>query len=321
MIQRKTKQISSLPVLDFFQKYGASLKLEPLNDGVGISKEISQPAINRPGLALAGFMDYFAFHRVQVLGNSEISYLSKLNNAERVERFRALCDAQIPCIVIARNAETPPQLLEVCTEYDIALFKTPLTTMRFMNSATLDLETSFAESTTVHGCMVDYSGVGILLTGASGTGKSETAIGLLERGGALVADDLVRLHNLNDTLIAETDDFSKGFMEMRGIGIINVANLYGLGAIRQKCNLDILIDLVPQTDLNNVDRLGLNRETKKILGVDIPKVEIPVAAGRDTSRLVAVTALDLQLRKVGYDMAGEFNRRLLQRLNPDIYPS
>ncbi len=316
MIQRKTKQISSLPVLDFFQKYGASLKLEPLNDGIGVDKEISQPAINRPGLALAGFMDYFAFHRVQVLGNSEISYLSKLNDEERVERFRALCDAQIPCIVIARSAETPPQLLEVCTEYGIALFRTPLTTMRFMNSATLDLETSFAESTTAHGCMVDYSGVGILITGASGTGKSETAIGLMERGGALVADDLVRLHNINDTLIAETDDFSKGFMEMRGIGIINVANLYGLGSIRQKCNLDLIVDLVPQTDMNTVDRLGLNRATQNILGVEIPKVEIPVAAGRDTSRLVAVTALDFQLRKVGYDMAGEFNRRLLHKLNP-----
>jgi len=186
--------------------------------------------------------------------------------------------------------------------------------MKFLNRATIRLEHEFAESTSLHGCMVDFRGVGVLIMGHSGSGKSETAIGMLERGGALVADDLVRIRNIGGELITASPDLARGFIEMRGIGIINAANLYGLSAIRPEKRLDLVVTLKPQEDLNNVDRLGIRRKGYRILGVRVPHVEIPVAAGRDTARLVTVAALDLQLRRLGYDMADEFNQRLLAKM-------
>ena len=189
-----------------------------------------------------------------------------------------------------------------------------MVTMKFLNLTTIRLERDFAESTSVHGCMVDFRGVGLLVMGKSGAGKSETAIGLLERGGALVADDLVRLRNIGGELIANAPELGQGFIEMRGIGIINVANLYGLSSIRPEKKLDLVISLRPESDLNEVDRLGIRRESYELLGVNTPHVEIPVAAGRDTARLVTVAALDHQLRRLGYDMADEFNQRLLAKM-------
>ena len=162
--------------------------------------------------------------------------------------------------------------------------------------------------------MLDFRGIGVLIKGKSGSGKSETAIGLVERGGALIADDHVKIRNVNGELTAFTDDFSRGFIEMRGIGIINVTNIYGLGSIRPDAPLDLIINLRPYSDLNEVDRLGITRETEDVLGVEVPCVDIPVAPGRDTARLVAVTALELQLRRLGYDMAAEFNNRLTEKL-------
>ena len=163
--------------------------------------------------------------------------------------------------------------------------------------------------------MVDYRGIGVLMIGESGSGKSETAIGLLEKGGALVADDVIEIKQLGGELTASSKDLSRGFLEMRGIGIINVANLYGLSAIRPEKRLDLVVELRPAQDLNKVDRLGLGQKTFCILDTDIPMVEIPVAAGRDTARLIGVAALQLQLRRVGYDMADEFNQRLLAQMN------
>jgi HPr kinase/phosphorylase len=150
--------------------------------------------------------------------------------------------------------------------------------------------------------------------GGSGSGKSETAIGMLERGGALVADDLVRVRRKGDELITTSPDLARGYIEMRGIGIINVANLYGLSAIRPEKRLDLVVTLKDESDLNNVDRLGIRRKGYVLLGHSVPHVEIPVAAGRDTARLVAVAALDLQLRRQGYDMADEFNQKLLAKM-------
>jgi HPr kinase/phosphorylase len=193
-----------------------------------------------------------------------------------------------------------------------------MVTMKFLNIATRCLESDFAPTTTMHGVMVDYRGIGILIMGSSGAGKSETAIGLLEKGAALVADDMVHLQNLGGELIASSPELSRGYIEMRGIGIINVANLYGLSAIRPQKRLDMVVTLKGQADLNEVDRLGIKRKKLDILGIKVPNVEIPVAPGRDTARLVSVAALDLQLRKLGYDMADEFNQRLLAKMNPDL---
>lgn len=313
-IKHINKRVSHLEVGDFYKQHGKALKLELQGKAVGFDRKILEPTVNHPGLALAGFLTYFAYKRMQVLGNSEQSYLKKLNEKERVHRFEGICNKDIPCIITSRGKELSPDLLEVAHRHNIAVFSTPMVTMKFVNAATLLLENSFAPSTTRHGCMVDFRGVGVLIMGDSGAGKSEVAIGLLERGGALVADDMVILRKVGGEIEASTKDFSRGFIEMRGVGIINVANVFGLGSIRPNKRLDLVVTLKPHSDLNKVDRLGVNRKTYNILDNKVTHVEIPVAPGRDTTRLVAITCLEHQLRSLGYDMAAEFNNRLLDKM-------
>ena len=314
----KAKIVKSITVEDFFSRHEEELQLSLLGEKSGFDERIGESAPNRPGLALAGFFTYFAKKRIQVLGNSEISYLKKLDDKTRAKRFQAFCDQKPPCLVLARSLPFPTELIDAAQKNKIAIFTSPMVTMKFLNEATRCLETDFASTTTLHGVMVDYRGIGVLIMGKSGAGKSETAIGLLEKGAALVADDMVHVRGLGGELLASSPELSRGFIEMRGIGIINVANLYGLSAIRPKKRLDMIVTLKGQADLNEVDRLGIKRKQIEVLGLKVPNVEIPVAPGRDTARLVSVAALDLQLRKLGYDMAGEFNQRLLAKMNPDL---
>ena len=317
----RVKTVASITVGKFFEAHSAALGLELHGDRVGFERLISEPAMNRPGLALAGFFSYFARKRVQVLGNSELSYLRKLPEAMRVDRFRRMCDRDIPCIVVARGSALDPDLETVAREHGIPVFGTSQVTMNFLNAATIKLEHDFAPSVTLHGCMVDMRGVGVLIVGPSGSGKSETAIGLLERGASLVADDMVRIKFVGGELVATAPDLSRGYMEIRGIGIINVANLYGLASIRPDKRLDLVVSLKPQVDLNEVDRTGIQPKTYEILGQQVVNVEIPVGPGRDTARMVTIAALDQQLRRLGYNMADEFNQRLLDHMSGGNAPA
>lgn len=317
MLKQKIRTVSSITVKEFYETHKETLGLTLVGEEIGFDRKISEPAPNRPGLALSGFVSYFAPKRVQVIGNSEVSYLIQLEPEIRKQRVAILCEQKFPCLVISRNRRVPQDLLEQLAEFGIPVFKTHLLTMKCLNMMTYRLEKDFASSTSLHGCMLDYKGIGVIVVGKSGAGKSETALGLLERGAALVADDLVRVKQLGSQLHTEGASIAQGFIEMRGIGIINVSNLYGLGAIRPEKRLDLVVELKPASDLNNVDRLGMHRKTVKIIDQEVPFVEIPVAPGRDTARLVAVAALDMQLRKLGYDMADEFNQRLLAKMEQD----
>lgn len=314
-MSHRVKTVSSITVGDYFERHGSQLSMELLSERHGMDRSISEPAINRPGLAMAGFFSYFARKRIQVLGNSELSYLKKLTEAMRVTRFERMCEREIPCIVIARGNTLPDDLMQVAAKYAIPVFQTSLVTMKFLNAATLRLENEFAPQTTLHGCMVDLRGIGVLIMGRSGSGKSETAIGLLERGASLVADDIVRIKYIAGELVATAPELARGYLEMRGVGIVNVANLYGLASIRPEKRLDLVVTLKPHADLNEVDRLGLQPKTYDVLGVPVAHVEIPVAPGRDNARMIAVAALDHQLRRLGYNMADEFNQRLLRRMS------
>jgi HPr kinase/phosphorylase len=311
----RVKSIASISVGQFHDRHAEALGLSLQSAKVGFDNPISEPSINRPGLALAGFFSYFARKRVQVLGNSEMSYLRKLPDGMRADRFRRMCDRGIPCIVVARGSVLDADLMAVSVERGIPVFGTSQVTMNFLNNATLRLEHEFAPTVTVHGCMVDMRGIGVLVVGKSGSGKSETAVGLLERGASLVADDMVRIKYVGGELIATAPDLSRGYMEIRGIGIINVANLYGLASIRPDKRLDLVVTLRSHADLNEVDRLGLQPKTYEILGQQVPHVEVPVGPGRDTARMVAIAALDQQLRRLGYNMADEFNQRLLSHMS------
>jgi len=313
-MSHRVKTVASITVEKFFESHAEALGLKLLGERVGFDRLISEPAMNRPGLALAGFFAYFAKKRVQVLGFSELSYLRKLPETMRVNRFRKMCERDIPCLVIARDATLDEGLLAVAHEKSIPVFGTSQVTMNFLNAATIRLEHDFAPSVTLHGCMVDMRGVGVLIIGKSGSGKSETAIGLLERGAALVADDVVRIKKVGGELITSAPDLSRGYMEIRGIGIVNVANLYGLASIRPDKRLDLVVTLKPYADLNEVDRIGLQQRTYEILDEQVSHVEVPMGPGRDTARMVAIAALDQQLRRLGFNMADEFNRRLLNHM-------
>lgn len=314
-MSRKTKVISSITVEKFFETSVKLLELSIMGERIGFDRFIHEPALNRPGLALAGFFSYFAKKRVQVLGNLEMAYLRKLPEDLRIDRFRSMCEREIPCIIVSRGASLQSELLAVSQEYSIPVFSSPQITMKILNSATISLENEFAPTISVHGCMVDMRGIGVLIVGKSGSGKSETAIGLLERGASLIADDVVKIKHVAGELIATAPDISRGYMEIRGIGIINVANLYGLTSIRPDKRLDLVVTLKPATDLNEVDRLGLESKSYELMGQQVAHVEIPVGPGRDTARMVAIAALNQQLRRLGYNMADEFNEKLLTHMS------
>lgn len=187
--------------------------------------------------------------------------------------------------------------------------------MNYINSATVRLDWEFAPTTTEHGCMVDVMGIGILIRGDSGTGKSETVLALLRRGASLVADDMVRIRNIEDReLIATAPELGRSYMEVRGLGIINVAALFGVGTVRTEKRLDLVVNLKWEENMNDVDRIGLDRASLDVLGMEVPHIELPVAPGRDLAQLIEVAALDQKLKALGHDSAVEFNKKLLKRM-------
>lgn len=307
----------TLTVGKFFAVYGPGLGMELLGDAAGLERPISEPTINRPGLALARFFRYFASKRIQVAGHAELSYLRSLSAEERSARLDALFKQRIPCLVVARNLSLPSGLLELAAEAKTPVFKTSLITMKFINSATIALEDEFAPVASEYGSMVDIMGVGVLIRGKSGIGKSECVLGLIERGYSLVSDDITRFRNLEGRdLIGNSKELTRFHMEVRGIGIINVAAIFGAGSVRPEKNLDLVVTLKDWHEVPDIDRIGLDRETYEILGIAIPHVTIPVKIGRDLARLIEVAALDQKLKAMGHNTAQEFNDRLLRAMNP-----
>jgi len=313
----RPRQLSALAVRSFYEKYKNDLALKLVNGEEGLERLISEPTINRPGLALAGFYTYFAKRRIQVLGNSEVSYLRSLNEETRLQRFSALCDRNLPCIVVSRGTKLDAQLLEVADKAGVSVFTTTMISMKFINAATLKLEWEFAPTTTEHGCMIDVKGIGLLLKGPSGAGKSESVLGLLERGASLVADDMVQLRYVDGVLLGRSPDVGRAHMEVRGLGIINVVALFGVATVRMEKRLDVVVELKPASSLNDIDRLGVKRKTVQLLGVKIPLVELLVAPGRDLARMIEVAALDQKLRDLGYDTGEEFNQRLIDLMKKE----
>ena len=242
MARPKDLLLKSLTVGKFFADHGQALELELMGDSVGMERPIAEPTINRPGLALAGFFRYFASKRVQVAGHAELSYLRSLPAEERASRIKALFEQRIPCLVIARGLPLPIGLLEFAAQSETPVFRTPLVTMKFINSATIALEDEFAPVASEHGSMVDIMGMGVLIRGSSGIGKSECVLGLIERGYSLVSDDITRFRNLEGReLIGNSKELTRFHMEVRGIGIINVAAIFGAGSVRPEKRLDLIV--------------------------------------------------------------------------------
>ena len=307
----KVKKVDFVTLSKFYGKYKEALQLELINSPAGLTRHICEPALNRPGLAIAGFYSSFANKRIQVFGSAELAYLQKLPEGMRKSRIQRMFRCEVPGIVFSRDQDPPQEIVELADEAGVCVFRTSLVTMKFVNSATIILENEFAESMTLHGCMVDVRGVGVLIRGKSGVGKSETALGLIERGAALVADDMVYVRNVGGELVASAPEMSRGFMEVRGLGIVNITTLFGLKSLRHNKRLDLIVTLIPARDQEQLDRLGLEREGLDVLGEKVLHVQLSVAPGRDIARLVEVAAMDYHLKDMGIDMAGEFNRRLM----------
>ena len=306
------KNVRIVTVESFYHDHGAQLQLKLEGQPVGFHRKIREPTINRPGLALAGFYNYFAEKRVQVLGAAEQSYLHSLKRKQRMQRFRGLCEQKIPCIVTSRGAHLDEELLAVAEEEQIAVFRTPMVTMRFINAATIAMEVDFSPTVTEFGSMVDILGIGVLIRGQSGIGKSEAVLGLIERGYSLVADDVTRIKSLEGReLIATAPELTRNHMEVRGIGIINIASIFGVGSIRIEKRLDLVVTLKEWQEIDEVDRIGLDREFYEILKLQVPHITIPVRPGRDTARLIEVAAMDQKLKSLGRNSAVEFNEKLL----------
>ena len=317
-MEPKPTTIKAISAEEFYTAHGRQLGLKLEAGQAGLGRSIREATVNRPGLALAGFFRYFAWRRVQVIGNAERSFLESLTGEERRVRIRDFFQKRVPCVVFSRNIHPPREFLEESDAFRVPLFRSPLMTGRLINSATLMLDMDFAPKMTEHGTMVDILGIGVLIKGESGVGKSECALALLERGYSLVSDDVTRVYVLDGReLMATSPDETRYLMEVRGLGLIDVSRVFGVGAIRNEKRVDLVVTLQDAHKMEHIERVGMEQELQDILGIPVPHVCIPVSPGRDLARLVEVAALDQKLKTMGHNTAQEFNNRLIARMRSE----
>jgi len=312
------KAIHGITVAHFYESYRDKLKLELITGEGGVHRLIREGSINRPSLALTGFFKYFANKRIQVLGAAEMTFLKTIPEAQQVEIFRGMAKRQIPCLILTRNFNPTPAMRAIAREVNLPLLRTPMITMNFINLATLCIDNEFAPSSTEHATTLDIRGVGVMLRGSSGVGKSECALALIERGHSLVSDDLTVIKLLDEReLMASSRPLNRGYMECRGIGIINIAEMFGVKSIRLEKRIDLVVSLQEWTPDAVEERTGLEENYYEILGMRLPHVELYVRPGRDMARLVEVAALTQALKKMGHDPAKDFNDRLIAFMTRD----
>jgi HPr kinase/phosphorylase len=311
----------SITVEQFFKEHGAALQMRLIAGGDGMKRVIREPTVNRPGLALSGFTRYFAFKRVQAVGHAEVYFLRSLSEAEHKKHCAELFAFKIPCFVFSRGLRPDRDFLNAAARAGVPIFQTPLVTMKFINAATLALETMFAPRGTELGSMVDILGVGVIIRGESGIGKSEAVLALIERGYSLVSDDVTRVTLMDGReVIGTSSELTRSHMEIRGIGIINVAAMFGVKSIRKEKTLDLVVTLKIWDEVGEIDRVGIEQEYVRVLGVDIPHILIPVRPGRDLARLVEVAAFQTKLKLSGFNAAQELNERLIAHMSPNNPP-
>ncbi len=309
---RDRPKLSPVSVNLFYEQGRERLSLELVAGGEGLDRVIREAALNRPGLALAGFYRYFARHRIQVIGLAEHAYLSALDAAERVARMEVLFHNRAPCVVFARGKRLFPELVELAERFRVPLLHTPMVTGHFMNAATIIMEDLTAPRCKVHGTMMEVVGLGVMLEGQPGIGKSETALGLIKRGHALVADDLTQLRCDNSgRLLGAALAVTRHYMEIRGLGIIYVPSIFGAAAVRGEKHLDLVVTLMRQAEVDaEVDRCGDTQLFREFLGVRVPQVVLPVAPGRDLINIVETVAQEYKLRFSGQVAYRDLDERI-----------
>ena len=268
------------------------------------TKRIVTYDVNRPAMQLAGFYNYFDPARIQIIGRVESTYLDTLSDAERLAAFERFMQFDIAALVICHGVQPFPECMEMAEKYDRTVFITPEDTSEFQAGVISSLRRHLAPRTTVHGVLVEIYGEGVLLTGDSGIGKSETALELIKRGHRLIADDAVEIRKVGrDVLLGEAPEMIRYYMELRGIGVVNVRRIYGIGAVKPESGIDLVVHLEPWEEGKAYDRLGLTSESEVILGVEIPRVTIPVRPGRNLAVILELAAMNNRQKKLGYNAA------------------
>jgi len=298
-----------------YQKNRKKLKLKILAGKSGCQKRITEKDIHRPGLALAGFVDMFSFQRIQIFGNTEISYMKKMSHEQREEALKQIFAFDIPCVLVTNNNQLSSDFLKLSDECQIPVFTTPFTTTKVTQILGDFLDEKFAPQTFIHGSLVDVYGVGVLIKGRSGIGKSEVALDLISRGHRLVVDDVVTVsRRMSGLLMGSGNKTLRYHMEIRGLGIIDIQSIFGIRAIRRQKRVEVQVELIDWEKCKSVDRTGLEEKTIKILGEKIPAIHLPIYSGKNISVIIEVIALNHLMKIHGYHSAREFDAKLTRQM-------
>jgi len=309
--------IKSLTVHDFIEKTKENLKVHLMAGESGLDRAIAIPDINRPGLALAGYLDFFAFDRIQVMGLTEINYMKQLDPPVLAERLKRILKYEIPCFIITRGLIPPDELLEQADEASVPILRSLLSTTKVVSKIIVFLDNQFAPETNLHGVLVDVYGVGAIIMGRAGVGKSECALELVERGHRLVADDVIFIRRRGDKfLYGEGSSLLRHHMEIRGLGIFDVKNIFGVGAVRNTKRVSIIVELEDWDSTKEYNRTGISEDSYTILEIKLPKITVPVRPGRNMAIIVEVAALNHRLVEMGFDSEQYLTEQLTQAFAP-----
>ncbi len=297
-------------------KVAEEMMLEPVNlpDDIA-TRVIIRNDVSRPGLPLAGFFDHFESGRIQIIGNMEHKYIELLTHEQRMEALERFLSCGVVCIVVTRGLDIFPELSQLCEKYGTPLYLSHDTTSNFMAALIAYLNVQLAERITKHGVLIEVYGEGILMLGDSGIGKSETAIELVKRGHRLIADDAVEIKKVsNKTLVGAAPELIRHYVELRGIGLVDVRRIFGMGAVKLTEKIDLVVNLELWQQGKMYERLGLDDEYEEILGLKIPSIVLPVKPGRNLAVVIEIAAMNNRQKKMGYNTAAEFNKKYMQLL-------
>ena len=302
-------------IRDLLARKGDPLQLEALTGDVGLDREIPSPEASSPGLVLAGYTARFAADRLHILGETEIAYLGSLDAAARHRALETFFGFELPAVIVTKSQKPPAELLALARAKGVAVIRTKLKTAEFYRRLKPFLDDVFAPSTTVHASLADVFGVGLLFLGRSGIGKSECVLDLVERGHRLVADDVVHITRQgNDVLIGRGHELSRHYMEIRGVGLIDIKALFGIRAVRQQKRIEVVVQLEDWDASHEYDRTGLDSQQTTLLDVAVPLVTVPLNPGKNLTVICEVVAMNHLLRYTGVDSARSLNERLLKRM-------
>ena len=311
--------MNSITVKQLYEDLKDKLKLTLLTKGVSMSRKIRSAENLRPGLALSGYYDYFTYDRVQIFGRTEVNYLKKLSVEKRKRALNKIFSYKIPCIIISKNLKISDDFLKGAKKAQIPVFRSPYMTSTISSRMTLAIEDFLSPEISVHGTLLDVFGVGTILLGKSGIGKSECALELVERGHRLVADDIVNIGLTRGRyLTGSSSELIRHHMEIRGLGIINIKDIYGVGSVRDQKRISLIVTLEKWSEKKEYERLGLEEQQYTILNISLPHLIIPVRPGRNIPILVEVAALAQRSKRMGIHSAHEFNKKLIDTIKQSV---